>query len=150
MQCSDAQHQISSRLDNELDPASTAALLAHLSACPPCSAYQDDLRALGLDAFVAPEPSADFVSRIERQLAAARPRRMSIIAYRAAAGVLGLAATVAGFSIGLRLPQSDATTIANVSPTDSSEAIVRESINPFGENTVEGVLLAMITETGEG
>jgi predicted anti-sigma-YlaC factor YlaD len=150
MQCSEAQKIVSAWLDNELDPANADALEAHLSICPPCSAYRDGLRGLALDAFLAPEPSAGFVARFERQLAATGPRRSSMLVYRATAGALGLAATVAGFSVGLKLPAGEPASAIVANAADSSEMLVRDSIDPFGDDTVEGVLLAMINESGEG
>lgn len=155
MQCCDIRPKISAWLDRELDAASAAAVEAHFGACPACAAYRDELCALPLDALAAPEPSAGFVARFERELMGARPRR-SLIIYRAAAGALGLAATVAGFSIGLHLPSMEPSPVANTNTAnttasaDSSETLVRDSIDPFGANTVEGVLLTVIDETGEG
>ena len=153
MQCSNAQPKISAWLDRELDPLASSAIRSHVNGCEACTAFRDDLQSLDLDTLLAPEPSADFVLRLERKLTATSNRHGSTFAYRATAGALGLAATIAGFSIGVRTLRNDlpaAAIDADTNQAESSELLVRDSIDPFGEDTVEGVLLAMISEQGEG
>ena len=150
MRCSKAQRWISRRLDGALDEVREASLADHLAECGACRAYAEALAALDLDLLEVPEPTPDFTARVARHLEEAPGRRWAVLSqpglYRPLAAGLGVAAVLGGFAVGSLLHRTDGN---DTGPRDTVEVAAGEAIDPLAEDSVESVLIAMLSNNKE-
>ena len=105
--------KLSEWLDGELDAAASAAVSAHLDACPACSAEARSLRRLGAALFKAPPPvdpraTGAFVARVMARVDAESVSPWERFAARVLAPALGLALAGLVFAISMPGPDDDA------------------------------------------
>jgi anti-sigma factor RsiW len=148
MKCDRARKLISKRLDGELDQAGEALLLKHLDHCAACTAYAADLASLGLNAFEAPGPTPGFAAGVMARVEESPGQRPVVLSrpglYRPIAVGLGLAASIAGFAVGSGLSFAAA---PEQSAEPGVEQIASNAIDPLADESIETVLIAMLTET---
>ena len=151
MRCSNAQRWISRRVDGVLDPGREARLAEHLAECASCRAYAETMAGLRLDLFEVPEPTERFVARAAayvEKMSARRPgmlRRPAV--FRPVAAGLGLAAALSGFAVGSLLELANGVDIPPRSGT--VELATGETIDPTAEDSVESVLIALLSNGKE-
>lgn len=150
MKCDKARKLTSRRLDGELGQAGEARLSRHLERCAECTAYAADLANLGLDSFSVPNTTPDFATRVMERVDVSASQRSIVLSrpafYRPIAAGLGLAASIAGFAVGSGL--SFAGTPEQLAEP-GVEQIASNAIDPLADESIETVLIAMLTETEE-
>jgi predicted anti-sigma-YlaC factor YlaD len=151
MRCSKARKWISRQLDGELDGDQTASLAAHLADCEACRAHADQLGCLDLDLLEPPEPTAGFVADVLERLDESPAQRRAVLSrpalFRPIAAGLGIAASLIGFAVGSLF---DGTNAIEVPPSsDSVELVASAAIDPLATDSIESVLLAMLSDTEE-
>lgn len=151
MRCSKAQKWISRRLDGVLDDARDAALASHLAQCEACRSYAEELAELELDLLEVPEPSLDFTTRVRQLVDETPARRWSALSrpalFRPIAAGLGVAAALGGFAVGSLLQRSHGDVVPPSS--DTLEVAASDAMDPLAVDSVESVLLAMLSNTEE-
>jgi len=100
-------------IDRELDASASAAVSAHVEACPACESEARRLRALGAALFRAPataDPRATeaFVARVTARVEAEAVSPWERFAARVLAPALGLALAGLVFAISMPGPDEDA------------------------------------------
>ena len=151
MRCSKARRWISRRLDGALEQRLEARLADHLAGCVVCRAYADELARLEFDLLEVPEPTPDFTVRVMHCLdrTSARPRLLlrRPAVFRPVAAGLGIAAALSGFAIGslLQFANGDGAPLQN----SIVELAPSGTIDPLSEDSVESVLIAMLSNTEE-
>lgn len=151
MRCSKAQVWISRRADGVLNAALATRLDVHLERCGECRAYARTLAAIEFDQFEVPEPSVGFVDRLTLRLNDTPRQERWVLTrptvFRPLAAGLGAAAAIVGFTVGSFLqlvggPDSP--------PGDGTvELAAGDAIDPLAEESVESVLIAMLSNGEE-
>jgi len=151
MRCSKAQKWISRRLDGVLDDVRAAALAAHLAGCEACCAYAEELARLDLGLLEAPEPTADFAARVMDRLEETPVQRRALLSrpalFRPIAAGLGIAAAFGGFMVGSLFHGAKA--IGAQPSNETIELAASDAIDPLAADSVESILLAMLSNTEE-
>jgi predicted anti-sigma-YlaC factor YlaD len=151
MRCSKAQRWISRRADGVLGKGLEAPLAEHLAECGACRAHAEALAALQLDLFGAPEPTHDFVARIAQRVEEMPARRRSVLrrpaVFRPVAAGLGVAAALGGFAIGSHLELANGVNMPP--PNGTVELAAGDTIDPLAEDSVESVLIALLSNGKE-
>jgi len=151
MRCSKTRQWISRRADGVLDERLEARLGKHLEKCAACRAYADTLPALELDLFEVPEPTQDFVVRVARRVEELPAYRRSMLrhptVFRPVAAGLGVAAALGGFAVGSLLELANGVDVPAV--TGTVELAAGDSIDPMAEDSVESVLIALLSNGKE-
>jgi predicted anti-sigma-YlaC factor YlaD len=151
MRCEQAQRWISRDLDGILEESLKGRLAEHLAECGACREYAEGLATLGLDLLEVPEPTPDFTARVCRMLEQTpqRPRLLLIrpAVFRPIAAGLGVAAAVGGFAVGSLLHIANG---IDIQPRDATvEIAAGDAIDPLAEDSVESVLIAMLSSGEE-
>jgi len=151
MRCSKAQHWLSRRLDGVLDERAEASLADHMAVCAECRAYADGLGVLDVDLLDAPDPTVDFAARVMECLEERPAQRRAVLSrpglFRPVAAGLGVAASFAGFVVGSFLEHANGeSAVVNAQPV---EVVAGDAIDPLAEDSVESVLVAMLSNTEE-